>query len=160
LEVHDWCGLVYCDANLSGEAPFAGHRFTEFWPSEGRPTLVNLIEQRCSIPLSTVVARRDAIVCAGGFDETLDSGQAFELWLRLAHRHVLMAHQRAVLAECRVECGDRPSDLQRRFDVLDHFGRAHVLPVDARRALRTRSMLLLDQLEIELAKRRFLEGNF
>ena len=35
------------------------------------------------IATSTVVARRDALTAAGGFDERLASGQDYELWLRL-----------------------------------------------------------------------------
>ena len=35
------------------------------------------------IATSTVVARRDALIAAGGFDERLASGQDYELWLRL-----------------------------------------------------------------------------
>jgi glycosyltransferase involved in cell wall biosynthesis len=40
--------------------------------------------RRGYVATSTVVARRDAIKAAGGFDESLLSGQDYELWLRLA----------------------------------------------------------------------------
>ena len=35
------------------------------------------------IATSTVVARRDTLIAAGGFDERLASGQDYELWLRM-----------------------------------------------------------------------------
>ena len=40
--------------------------------------------RRGYVATSTVVARRDAVTAAGGFDATLLSGQDYELWLRLA----------------------------------------------------------------------------
>ena len=80
----------------------AGRTFMAVSPSEGEVTLVSLIRQRCNIALSTVVARRRALVAAGLFDETLRSGHDYELWLRLAWRGAPMAYHRDVLAERRV----------------------------------------------------------
>lgn len=42
--------------------------------------------RRGFIATSTVVARRDALVAAGGFDETLPAGQDFDLWLKVLAR--------------------------------------------------------------------------
>src|ERR1051326_3122222 len=86
LDANPQCALVYCDPILTGDTPLAGSRFMERAPSSGEVTLLTLIEQRCNIILSTVVARRDAIVEAGLFDESIRRGQDFELWLRLALR--------------------------------------------------------------------------
>jgi hypothetical protein len=91
-------------------------------------------------------------------------GQDFELWLRVARRGERIAYQTHVLAERRVHAsglsGDPITGLQRAIDVLDRFGRAHELPSAARTALRIRMMALIDRLEVEQGKRRFLEGNF
>jgi glycosyltransferase involved in cell wall biosynthesis len=164
LESDRHCALVYCDALLSGDTPLAGHRFMEAAPSEGEVTLVSLIEQRCNIVLSTVVARRSVLVDAGMFDETLRRGQDFELWLRLAWRGAAMTYQRTVLAERRVRAeglsGDAVSTVQRALTVLDRFGSDRALDGPARSALRVRMMALVDRLEIEQGKQRFLEGNF
>lgn len=164
LEAHPERDLVYSDAIISGETALAGRRFMEAAPSEGPVTLVSLLEQRCNVPLSTVVVRRDRLVAAGLFDETLRRGQDFELWLRLAHRGARLAYQPVVLAERRARVdglsGDAVTEIERALNVLDRFSRAHVLPVDARTALRVRSMALVDRLEIEQAKRRMVEGNF
>jgi glycosyltransferase involved in cell wall biosynthesis len=156
--------LVYCDARLSGDSPLAGRRFMEHAPSDGEVTLISLIQQRCNIVLSTVVARRRAIVAAGLFDETLRRGQDFELWLRLAWRGEMIAYQRDVLAERRVRVeglsGDAVRTVERALNVLDRFGRERTLDAPARTALRIRMMALVDRLEIEQGKQRFLEGNF
>lgn len=82
LEANPNVTVVYCDAMRSGETALAGRRYMEAAPSKG-VTLISLIAQRCNIILSTVVARREAIVGAGLFDESLRRGQEFELWLRL-----------------------------------------------------------------------------
>jgi glycosyltransferase involved in cell wall biosynthesis len=158
------CALVYCDARVSGDSPLAGQRFMDTAPSDGEVTLISLIQQRCNIVLSTVVARRRAIVAAGLFDETLRRGQDFELWLRLAWRGEVIAYHRDVLAERRVRVeglsGDAVKTVERALNVLDRFGRERTLDLPARTALRIRMMALVDRLEIEQGKQRFLEGIF
>jgi glycosyltransferase involved in cell wall biosynthesis len=164
LESDRRCALVYCDALLSGDTPLAGRRFMETAPSDGAVTLVSLIQQRCNIALSTVVARRRPLVDAGLFDETLRRGQDFELWLRLSWRGAVIAYHREVLAERRVRAeglsGDAVRTVERALNVLDRFGRERALDGPARTALRIRTMALVDRLEIEQGKQRFLEGNF
>ena len=164
LDANPQTRLVYCDAILSGETPLAGQRYMQAAPSEGAVTLVSLIEQRCNIILSTVVARRQAIVSVGLFNDSLRRGQDFELWLRLALAGVRMEYQTHVLAERRVHAaglsGDAVTEIQRAINVLDRFGRSHELPPQARTAVRIRMMALVDRLEIEQGKLRFLEGNF
>jgi hypothetical protein len=56
--------------------------------------------------------------------------------------------------------GDAIADIERMLNTLDRFGRTHALDGRARTALRIRMMALVDRLEIEQGKRRFLEGNF
>ena len=164
LNAHPECDLVYCDALVSGESLLAGRRFMDTAPSAGAVTLLSLIGQECNIILSTVVVRREPIVAAGMFDETLRRGQDFDLWLRLALRGATIHYQRDVLAERRVRAdglsGDPIAELQRALAVLDRFGRTHDLATQVRTALRVRMMTLVDRLEIEQAKRRILEGNF
>lgn len=50
---------------------------------DGEDPFVELFK-RGFISTSTVVCRREAVVGAGGFDETLPSGQDYELWLTVA----------------------------------------------------------------------------
>jgi glycosyltransferase involved in cell wall biosynthesis len=156
--------LVYCDARFSGDTPTAGRAFTAAWPAESDVTLVSLIRQRSQIALSTVVARRRPLVAAGMFDETLRGGHDFDLWLRLAWRGAPIVYHHEVLAERRLRPEGRSEDairaVERALLVLDRFGRDRVLDTPARTALRIRIMALVDRLEIEQGKQRFLEGNF
>src|SRR5262245_5679739 len=164
LDANPTYDLVYSDALLSGESPLAGRRFMDTAPSDGRVTLLSLVQQRCNIVLSTVVVRRAVLMKAGLFDETLRRGQDFELWLRLAWSGASLSYQRIVLAERRIRAdglsGDTIAEIERALNVLDRFGRTRVLDREVRTALRIRMMALVDQLEIEQGKRRIIEGNF
>jgi glycosyltransferase involved in cell wall biosynthesis len=164
LEAHPACDLVYCDALVSGETPLAGRRFMDTAPSEGDVSLLSLIEQRCNIILSTVVARHDAIVMCGLFDETLRRGQDFELWLRMAHAGLGLEYQRHVLAERFVRStglsGDAAAELRRAIAVLERFGQGRDLDPKIHAALRNRLSALGDRLQLEQGKQRILEGDF
>jgi teichuronic acid biosynthesis glycosyltransferase TuaG len=48
-----------------------------------RSDLMHGLYRRGFISTSSVVARRDAVTAAGGFDEELRTGQDFDLWLKL-----------------------------------------------------------------------------
>jgi glycosyltransferase involved in cell wall biosynthesis len=164
LDANPTCDLVYTDALITGDSPLRGRRFMADAPSRGPVTLLSLISQECNIALSTVVVRRRRLTEAGLFDVTLRRGQDFELWLRLALRGCEMAYTNAVLAERRVRAsglsGDRITEIARALNVLERFSDANPLPVEARTAFRVRTMMLVDQLEIEQGKRRLLEGNY
>jgi glycosyltransferase involved in cell wall biosynthesis len=164
LEDHPQCALVYADARIIGESGLAGYRFMERRPSNGAVTLLSLVEQRCNVILSTVVARRKAIMGAGMFDEGLRRGQEFDLWLRLALKGATLEYQPIVLAERRARTDELSAgavaELEHALNVLDRFGRRHQLDAQTRTALRVRTMRLVDRLEIEQAKQRILEGNF
>jgi glycosyltransferase involved in cell wall biosynthesis len=164
LDSHPTCDLVYCDAILSGESTLAGRCFMETAPSEGDVSLLSLIEQRCNILLSTVVARRETIEKSGLFDETLRRGQDFELWLRLAFAGARIEYQRHLLAERRIRTsglsGDSVTELRRAIVVLERFRHGRSLNLKINTALQVRLMTLGDQLELEQGKQRILDGNF
>jgi glycosyltransferase involved in cell wall biosynthesis len=164
LDAHAACGLVYCDAQITGESPLAGQAFSVQAPSDGPVTLLSLIQQTCNIPLSTVVMRRKDIVSAGLFDVSLRRGQDFELWLRLAARGVQMHCQKKVLAERRARLeglsGTAVTEVRRALNVLERFGITNALDSTARSALWVRTSILHDRLAIEEAKQRIRELNF
>ena len=164
LETHAEYAAVYGDTLIVGDSPLAGRTFMQTAPSTGEADLLALIEQRCNIPLSTAVARRAIVAATGLFDESLQRGQDFDLWLRMAAAGHRIGYQRIVVGTRRVRrgglSGDTISELERAINVLHRFGRRHELPGKARTALRIRTLVLMNRLEIEQAKQRLIEGNF
>lgn len=75
--------LVYADAVLLSDSP-RQKTFMEKCPSEGVATFEALVVERCQIPVSTVVARKAAILRAGLFDENLARCDDYDMWLRTA----------------------------------------------------------------------------
>ncbi len=75
--------LVYADALLLTDSP-RQKTFMEKCPSQGAATFEALVVERCQIPVSTVVARKAAIVRAGLFDENLARCDDYDMWLRTA----------------------------------------------------------------------------
>src|ERR1700690_852759 len=75
--------LAYANAMLTGD-PRRQVDYQTRCPSNGPATFETLAVERCQIPTSTVVARKAAIVKAGGFDESLPRCDDFDMWLRTA----------------------------------------------------------------------------
>jgi GT2 family glycosyltransferase len=92
---------------LFGEGETAGRSFMETCPSRGPVTVESLLAQTCVVITSCVVARRDALVAAGLFDERYRRSEDFQLWVRMAHKGARLGYQRKVLARHRV----RPDSL-------------------------------------------------
>jgi glycosyltransferase involved in cell wall biosynthesis len=100
-------GLVYANAVLVGDA--TRHiEFMEKCPSTGEAGFEALVVERCQIPVSTVVARKAAIVKAGGFDESLARCDDYDMWLRTALYGGKVGYNRQVQA-CLAE--GRPGSL-------------------------------------------------
>lgn len=91
-------GLVYGQMRRFGPRGMG-----EPWPlnpPEG-DIFERLYLQRCFIPCSTVVARRQALVDAGGFDSAVEPAEDVDAWLRVAARWSVVAIPR-VLCRYRV----------------------------------------------------------
>src|SRR6266581_4370792 len=90
-------GLVYCNCFA-----FADRKRTDTFmdrcPSQGLATFDALIVERCQIPISTVVARKSAIVKAGLFDEDLPRCDDYDMWIRTAFHGAKIAYSRKVQA--------------------------------------------------------------
>lgn len=93
--------VVYANGVFVG-GPLDGQSFMSACPSVPQVTFERLLAQECTVLLSAVVARRAAIVAAGGFDESLRRGQDFDLWLRMARRGSRIYSRPALLIERRV----------------------------------------------------------
>jgi glycosyltransferase involved in cell wall biosynthesis len=115
--------VVWADALISGDSPFAGRTFMQVQPSHAEVTPENLLAVKVTVLTSTVVARRQPVLDVGLFDTTLRRGQDFELWLRLARHGARFVYQPEVLAHRRIVesslSGGVISQLQRTLTVLD-----------------------------------------
>ena len=97
LESDPTIDVVYPNASISGEMHDSGKKFMDCFPSEGEVTMESLVSQRCNVMIS-VTARRDAIVLAGLFDESLRSSEDFDMWLRiLEHGGRISYHRKPIV---------------------------------------------------------------
>jgi glycosyltransferase involved in cell wall biosynthesis len=97
LECDPQLDLSYTDGLYVGDTPLAGRTFMSTCPSDGAATFERLLAQQCTVLLSSVVARRSALVRAGLFDATLRRGQDFDMWLRMARLGSRIGYLRRVL---------------------------------------------------------------
>jgi glycosyltransferase involved in cell wall biosynthesis len=119
---------LYPDAVVFGDVPEAGKTLMEKQPSTGEVTFEALLTRRCTVA-NYVIARREAVLQAGGFDECLRRSEDFDLWLRMLLNGGRFAYQRRVLAHYRVHRGSLSSDqVQLTSDTLRVFDKLALMP--------------------------------
>jgi glycosyltransferase involved in cell wall biosynthesis len=89
--------LVYCDSRLFGTLADPGETFMQKNPCAGPCSLEALIRPSCVICTSTTLVRRDAVVSAGMFDESIFRSEDFDLWIRMAARGMRLGYETCVL---------------------------------------------------------------
>jgi len=93
---------------IYGDAPEAGKTFMQGCPSTGPVTFESVLAEKCQIPISGTVVRRQAVINAGLFDERLAMCDDYEMWLRLAFHGARITYYLNVLSRIRI---GRPSSL-------------------------------------------------
>jgi glycosyltransferase involved in cell wall biosynthesis len=105
-------------------------------PPVGNCDITALLTARCVVITSTAVARRQAVVEAGGFDETLHRCEDFDLWLRLALRGRVL-YTREVLGRRRLHPSSQSAApaamLRAQIGVRQRFVQTKPLGDDVRR---------------------------
>jgi len=109
LERDPTIDVVSPDAIIFGESPHAGKRYYDINPSDGEITFERLVTQQCNV-WTGVTARREAVLRAGLFDETLGGAEDFDLWLRILKNGGRIVTHRRVLAHFRKRRGSLSSD--------------------------------------------------
>jgi glycosyltransferase involved in cell wall biosynthesis len=155
--------VVYPDATLFGDTRLAGRRFMDIHPSSGPVTIESLVTQRCNVMVS-VVARRQAIVDAGMFDDSLRSSEDFDLWLRIVRMGGHIGYHRRPLVRSRVR-GDSLSAngvsmCQHILRVLDKAVRELDLSPREREVIADRRRDFAAMLRFHEGKRAFLSGSY
>ncbi|HYJ47544.1 MAG TPA: glycosyltransferase family A protein, partial [Pyrinomonadaceae bacterium] len=73
--------VLYPNALIFGDALEAGREFMDVCPSRGEVTFESLVTQQCTVMICSMM-RRETVLNAGLFDESLRSSEDFDLWLR------------------------------------------------------------------------------
>jgi glycosyltransferase involved in cell wall biosynthesis len=124
--------LVWADSQPFGAGPAVPTLMTSE-PPVGPCDLAALVTGRCVVFTSTAVARRDAVVEAGGFDERYHRSEDYDLWLRLVLRGRLL-YNREVLGRRRLHPASQSASptamLQAQIAVRRHFIASHASAVD------------------------------
>ena len=108
LEGDPTVDVIFPNAMLFGDSPFAGKTFMDVYPVEGEITFANLISQRCYVWVG-VTARLETVIRAGMFDESLGTAEDLDLWLRIVHQGGRIAFHRRVLGYYRQRRGSHTS---------------------------------------------------
>jgi len=114
--------------------------------------------------MPTVVARRQALVDVGLFDESLREVEDYDLWMRLAHSGANIRYQRAVLARYRVRPGSLSSSDERMsmslIKVLEKFQKTPDLTSGTRTVLQQRLEMERALLALNRGKEYLCQGQF
>jgi len=157
--------LVYANGVNFGERALGGTTCMDTNPSEGTATFESLVRGTCSVTMSTVVARREALFRAGLFDENFRNSQDFDLWLRLARLSgARVGYQRSVLIRRRVREGSLASDpirsLEGELEVLEAARGWRDLSTVERTAIEETLGRRRAEVEVLRGKRSLLAGEF
>lgn len=156
--------LTYANALMVGD-PANKREFMQKCPSEGTATFAALIVERCQIPISTVVARKQILLDAGLFDEKLLRCDDYDMWVRCAFHGARIGYNRSVQARLFI---GRPGSLgQSRAKMTEAYWiilekLKQTLPLNDsdrsvvnERADEIRAMYLLEEGKCQIAERQF-----
>ena len=162
LEAGAGVALVYSDALiLRGDAPI-GTAFARA-PQDLTVTFEALVAERCTIGTSTVVASRQALLDAGGFEERRRRSEDFDLWLRMAHRGAGMQYSTDVQVRHRAGNGLAIDDNLMKQAQIDVYEKALLtLPITGPQAelLCGKTQELQARLHQETAKQELRRGRY
>jgi len=155
--------LVYADAEIFGDPPFAGRTFMETAPSEGEVNFASLVSGRCNVITSGVVARRSLVIEVGLFDERLRNSQDFDLWIRMIRAGAGAGYRRKVLLRYRHHAaslsGDAANRVARELIVLDKIETYDLTSVERAEVSRAKERVRAN-MDLESGKQHLAGGRF
>lgn len=162
LEEDSSADVVFPNAQLFGDTPDAGKNYIELFRIEGDITFERLVTQQCHV-WGGVTARRATMIDAGMFDESLVSGEDFELWLRILQKGGRIKYHRRVLAHYRKRRGSHTSDpirlYQNYLKILDKIERTTQLAPADREVVEKRRAWAHAMLRLHEGKQAFFRGD-
>jgi glycosyltransferase involved in cell wall biosynthesis len=128
--------LVYADYVLVRNGKRVGHGFG-LEPQHPPVTFEKILTEECTVGTSSTVAKRQALITAGLFDERFRCCEDFDLWLRMSFRGAKITYHSGLHMLHRLACeslsGNRYTMKRARIEV---YKKAASLPVSvAQRAL-------------------------
>jgi glycosyltransferase involved in cell wall biosynthesis len=154
--------IVYPNAITFGDPMRAGQLFMDLHPSSGPVTFERLLRQECNVMVS-VLARRDVLVAAGLFDESLRSSEDFDLWLRVVKGGWKIGYHREPLVRSRLRSSSLSADgvsmCQHIVRVLDKVQREMSLTSSEINLLTERRAYFAALLRLHQGKRAFFAGD-
>jgi glycosyltransferase involved in cell wall biosynthesis len=101
LDSHPEVDVVYPNACMFGDNPWAGKLFMDEFPSRGEVSLLSVIRRSCSIYVG-LVARREKMERVGLFDSRLRAAEDLDLWLRMLHSGARFTYRTEALVRQRL----------------------------------------------------------
>src|ERR1700674_1045218 len=154
--------LVYADAFYFGDAPLPRKTFITA-ANPHLATLGDLLLEGNQIIPSGAVARKQVIVDAGLFDESLRGPEDYDMWLRIAYRGAKIAYQPKVLALRRVHANALTSNdtkmLEAEEQVLSKLEKTSHLSQETRSLLLGRLASVSAYVDLEKGKQQLLSGD-
>jgi glycosyltransferase involved in cell wall biosynthesis len=156
--------LAYANSILTGD-PGRQVDFQTRYPSNGPANFETLALELCQIPIATVVARKAAIVKAGGFDESLVRCDDFDMWLRTAFHSAKIGYIRHVTASMAIgrpgaPGGSRAKVAEAYWRILENAERKLPLSETQRQLMRERTAEIHAKYLLEAGKLDLSTGNF
>ena len=156
--------LIYCNALMMGRPESERRRLLESAPTRAPATCASLVRGEYTVYLSGVVARREALLEAGLFDERFVHGEDFDLWVRMVKRGARMGFQPRVLLNRRLHAEslsfDSLTHSEKALLVVEKFAARPDLTTAELAAVGWRIRSLHAEAGLERAKRAVAKGDF
>lgn len=156
--------LVYADAILFGGSAMDGQKYTQNAPSGGAANFESLLDLRCNIITSGVLARKQNVLDAGKFEVEKVRAHDFVLWLKMARNKTRIGYQKRVLLKYRVRrdslSGDSIQRVEREIDVYARVKKQIELDGAQKKIIENQLKRLRAELEIERGKSFLMQKNF
>ena len=154
--------VLYPNVMMFSDATESAEEFMTACPSNGEVTFERLLLQECNVS-NCSIARRETLIGAGLFDESLRSVEDFDLWLRIAKQGGHIAYHRKVLARYRRRPGSLTADpismIQRVLRVLQKVEQTMTLTPSESAALKLQERHFKALLHFHEGKRAFFSGD-
>ena len=154
--------VLYPNALIFGDAPETGRELMDVCTSVGEVTFESLVTQRCVVHTICIV-RRETLMRAGMYDESLRCSEDFDLWLRIVKQGGRISYHRRVLARHRRRRGSHTSNpvwLHRNvIKVLDKAEQTMNLTHAERETLERERLHYRAKLRFYEGKKAFFEGD-